>query len=42
VVAQTLEVGKDAGLGHLALETTQGRLNPFVFADGDLGHEALE
>ena len=40
VVAQALEVSKNAGLGHLTLEATQGRLDAFVFADGDLGHEA--
>jgi len=40
VVAKPLEVGKDACLGHLTLEATQGRLDAFVFADGDLGHEA--
>lgn len=41
VVTQALQVGKDARLGHLALEAAQGRFNSFVFADGDLGHEAL-
>ena len=38
---QPLQIGKDAGLGHLALEATQGGFDPFVFADGDLGHETL-
>ena len=38
VVTQALEVSKDPGLGHLTLETAQGRLDAFVFADGDLGH----
>jgi hypothetical protein len=41
VVAQPLEVGEDARLGDLALETAKGRFNPFVFADCDLGHERL-
>ena len=39
VVTQPLEIGKNAGLGHLALEATQGGFDPFVLADGDLGHE---
>ena len=38
---QPLEIGKDAGLGHLALEAAQSGFDPFVFADGDLGHEVL-
>ena len=41
MVPQPLQIGKDAGLGHLALEATQGGFDPFVFADGDLGHEML-
>jgi hypothetical protein len=41
VVAQSLEVGEDAGLGDLALKAAEGRFDPFVFADGDLGHERL-
>jgi hypothetical protein len=41
VVAQTLQVREDPCLGHLALEATQGGFDPFVFADGDLGHEEL-
>ena len=41
MVAQPLEVGEDAGLGDLALEAAEGRFDPFVFADGDLGHERL-
>jgi len=40
-VPQPLQIGKDAGLGHLALKATQGGFDPFVFADGDLGHETL-
>jgi len=41
VVTQALEVSENACLGDLALETAQGRFDAFVFADGDLGHEAL-
>ena len=39
VVAQPLEVCKDPGLRDLSLEPAQGGFNPFVFADGDLGHK---
>ncbi len=41
VVPQSLQISKNASLGHLALEATQRRFNPFVFADSDLGHEML-
>jgi len=41
VVPQPFQIGENAGLGHLALEATQGGFDPFVFADGDLGHETL-
>lgn len=41
VMAQALQIRKDAGLGHLALEASQRRLDAFVFADRDLGHEVL-
>ena len=41
MVPQALQIGKNASLGHLALEATQGGFDPFVFADGDLGHETL-
>ena len=41
VVPQALEIGEDAGLGHLPLEAAQGGFDPFVFADRDLGHETL-
>jgi len=40
VVPQALQISKDPSLGHLALEAAQSRLDAFVFADGDLGHEA--
>ena len=40
VVTQALEVSEDARLRHLALEATESGFNSFVFADGDLGHEA--
>ena len=41
MVPQTLQICKDSGFGHLALEATQSGFDPFVFADGDLGHEVL-
>ena len=41
VVTQPFQIGEDAGLGHLPLEAPQGGFDPFVFADGDLGHETL-
>ena len=39
VMTQPLQAGEDACLGHLALETPQGGFDPFVLADGDLGHK---
>ena len=42
VVTQPLEVGEDPGFRHLPFEPTQGGLDPFVFADGDLGHTGVQ
>lgn len=38
VMAQTLEIRKDPGLGDLTLKATQGRFDAFVFSNRDLSH----
>jgi hypothetical protein len=39
MVTQPLQIREDSSLGHLSLKAAQGGFDPFVFADGDLGHE---